>query len=168
MAKKDVEPSKIKISIIPPPESTVKQIDDVFIVITEAYCPNGHNLISNNNVDFDGYPGIKVNLKNGGKEGIIYLSPFQGDGTKKGFHDWADGERLQFFCPECNTPLPKVAHCSCTATDNDHGDIIKIYTSKELSDQSYLSLCNVWGCPKSRVTDNWEIISEYLEGEIID
>ncbi|MBN2803766.1 MAG: hypothetical protein JXR91_11775 [Deltaproteobacteria bacterium] len=168
MAKKDIVKNKVKISVPPPPDSTIKQIDDVFIVMTEAYCPNGHNLISDDNEEFDEYPGIKVYLKGEKKEGPVYLSPFQGDGTKKGTQDWNAGEKLKFFCPECNEALPIMAHCSCLDNKGEHGDIVKIFTSDDLAEKSVLSLCNVWGCRKSKVTDNWNIISEYLDGEIID
>ena len=168
MAKKDVDQERVKISAPPPLESTIKQIDDVFIIITEAYCPNGHNLISDDNEEFDGYPGIKVFLKSDTNEGIVYLSPIHGDGTKKGNQDWKDGQKIQFFCPICNVPLPTFAKCHCSFESGQHGDLVKLFTSSDLSDSHILALCNVWGCRRSRTIDNWNIISEFLDGQITD
>ena len=168
MAKKDVDQGRVKISAPPPLESTIELIDDVFIIMTEAYCPNGHNLISDENEEFDGYPGIKVLLKSDDNDGIVYLSPIHGDGTKKGDQNWKDGQKIQFFCPICNVALPTFAKCHCSFENGQQGDLVKLFTSSDLSDSHILALCNVWGCRRSRTIDNWNIISEFLDGQITD
>jgi len=168
MPKKDVDKKKVRISAIPPLDSSIKQVDDVFIVITEAYCPNGHNLISEDNEDFDGYAGIKVLLRGATNEGEVFISPFHGDATKKGEQGWKTGEKLAFFCPVCEVPLPTFARCHCAFEDGQEGELVKLYTSRDLSDSHMLALCNVWGCRRSRTIDNWNIISEYLDGSITE
>jgi hypothetical protein len=168
MAKQDVEQHKVKISIIPPPESTLKHVDDVFIVITEAYCPNGHNLITDDNEKFDEYPGIKLKIISKDKSGYLYISPFHGDASKKGDCNWNSGEKLEIRCPVCDVVLPTMARCHCTTDNNQNGDLIKLHTSRALSDSHVLAFCNVWGCRRSRTIDNWNIISEYLDGQISD
>ncbi len=164
MAKDDVEQERIRISVAPPPNSAIKQVDEVFIVITQAFCPNGHNLIADDNDLFDGYPGLKLNLEEDGKTTEILLSPFHGDSSKKGMTDWTEGTKLTISCPECHTPFPKMASCRCSGD----GDLIKLYLTPSLSDSHILAMCNVWGCRRSRTINNWQIISEYLDGQIKD
>lgn len=164
MAKQDIEQNHVRISSPPPPHSALKQVDDVFIVITQAFCPNGHPLIDDDNESFDGYPGLKVLVKSKDKSGEIVLSPFHGDETKKGAALWQAGEKVEVCCPECNTPFPRMASCSCAGD----GNLMKIYTTPTLSDSNVLAMCNVWGCRRSRTISNWQIISEYFDGQITD
>jgi hypothetical protein len=164
MAKQDIDKEHVRISVIPPPNSALKQIDDVYIVITQAFCPDGHPLIGDDNELFDGYPGLKVLLKSENSSGEIVLSPFHGDESKKGAALWADGEKVEICCPECGKPFPRMASCSCPGA----GDLIKIYTTTTMSDSNILAMCNVWGCRRSRTINNWQIISEYFDGQIKD
>lgn len=171
MAKDDVESNKIKISAPPPKESPLKQVDEVFIVVTQAFCPNGHNMIediSGSNYDFesdfDGFPGLRLRLESGGESGDVLLSPYHGDNSKKGKTDWKSGTKMKISCPICNAPLPRLASCRC----DDNGDLVKIYLTPALTDSHVLAICNVWGCRRSHTIDNWQIISEYLDGQIED
>jgi hypothetical protein len=170
MPKKDVDKGRVKIASVPPPDSSIIRVDDVFIVVTQAFCQNGHNLVENDNELFDGYPGIKLRLCDGhGASGIVFLSPFHGDGSKKGKADWPAGTKLQVRCPTCDAQLPVLAKCHCDpAISKGGGDLVKLFLSPALTDSHILALCNVWGCRKSRTIDNWHIISEYLSGQISD
>ena len=164
MAKEDVEKDHVRISVIPPPSSTIKQVDEVFIVITQAFCPNGHSLIADDNETFDGYPGVKLHLECGGQSGDVTLSPFHGDYSKKGKTDWTDGSKLTLSCPTCEEPLPRIASCRCPG----RGDLVSVFLTPNLSESNMFAICNIWGCRRSRSIDNWQIISEYFEGEIVD
>jgi hypothetical protein len=170
MPKKDVDKGRLKIASVPPPESSIIRVDDVFIVVTQAFCQNGHNLVAQDNELFDDYPGIKLRLSDGrGDTGVVYLSPFHGDGSKKGKTDWAAGTKLQVRCPICDVQLPVLAKCHCDPKISPNGgDLVKLFLSPALTDSHILALCNVWGCRKSRTIDNWHIISEYLSGQISD
>jgi hypothetical protein len=165
MAKKDVEQERVQVSVAPPPESAIKQVDEVFIVVTQAYCQNGHNLVIEDGELFDGYPGLRLNLTSrDGVTGTVTLSPFHGDNTKKGDLDWKNGEPLVLSCPVCNEELPRLASCNCEGK----GNLVKVHLTPGLSDSHILAMCNVWGCRRSRTIDNWQIISEYLDGTIKD
>ena len=176
MAKQDVDKDLVNISIIPPPDSAIKQVDNVYIVVTQAFCPAGHNLVSDDNEQFDGYPGIKLLLESGDQSGEIYLSPFHGDGSKKGKTDWQKNTKLSIKCPHCHVELPKLATCHCSIDSSrdsnkdsktqQNGDLIKLFLSNNLTDSHILALCNVWGCRRSQTIDNWNIISEFLDGQI--
>lgn len=164
MPKEDVDRDKLRISTPPPPDSSLIKLDDVFIVVTQAFCHKGHSLMSEDNDLFDGYPGIKVRVRSGNREGDVVLSPFHGDASKKGDLDWKDGTKLEILCPVCRESLVKMASCRCAGD----GDLIKIYLSPNLSDSHILAMCNIWGCHRSRTIDNWQIISEYFDGQIDD
>ncbi len=169
MPKQDVDVNQVRISAPPPVDSSLKQVDDVFIVVTQAFCPNGHNLIvdfENGNYDFecdfDGFPGLKIKLDSGVESGEIVLSPFHGDNSKKGKTHWKTGTKLVISCPYCGAVLPRLASCKCP----DNGDLVKIYLSPSLTESNVLAICNIWGCRRSHTIDNWEMISEYLDGQI--
>ena len=171
MPKQDVDVNQVRISAAPGDDSALKQVDDVFIVVTQAFCPNGHNLIVDFDkepydfeADFDGFPGMKLHLESATDSGDVVLSPFHGDGSKKGKTNWGSGTKVKISCPHCGVQLPKLASCRCP----DSGDLVKVYLSPALTDSNVLALCNVWGCPRSHTIDNWEIISEYLDGQIED
>ena len=170
MPKRDVDQNRVKIASVPPADSSIIQVDDVFIVVTQAFCQNGHNLVENDNELFDGYPGIKLHLTDGqGTSGIVYLSPFHGDSSKKGKTDWPTGAKLVVRCPICESPLPTLAKCHCDPSISPNGgDLVKLFLSPARTDSHIIALCNVWGCRKSRTIDNWHIISEYLSGQISD
>ncbi len=168
MAKKDVEQERVRISNPPPANSPLKRIDDVFIVVSQAFCPNGHNLVDDENEKFDGYPGIRLKLTSDSESGDVYLSPFHGDSTKKGQTDWENGTKFKIKCPMCDTALPILAKCHCSKDRGPTGDLIKLFLSPGLTDSHIMAVCNVWGCRKSRTIDNWHIISEYLDGQISD
>jgi hypothetical protein len=168
MAKKDVDQEKVRISTAPAPESSLKRLDEVFILVTQAFCPNGHNLVNDDNALFDGYPGIKLELRSPEKRGIVYLSPFHGDESKRGDVTWEVGQALDVRCPECAAALPKIANCNCGINPGTRGDLVKLFLSRSLNDSHILALCNVWGCRRSRTIDNWNIISEFLDGQISD
>lgn len=164
MPKLDINQDDVVVQGAPAPHSTIKQVDDIFIVVTQAFCQNGHNLISHDNDIFDGYPGIKLRVEYNGQVGVVVLSPFHGDASKKGNLDWPEGAKLKVTCPHCQVELPRMAGCCC----DGRGDIIKLYLTRKISDSHVLAMCNVWGCRRSRTIDDKEIISEYLEGQIED
>ena len=162
MPKEDVDQDKVRISVAPPPNSTLRQVDEVYILITQAFCPNGHSLIEEGENLFDDHPGVKVILESESGKGEVILSPFQGDATKKGKTDWKSGEKVTMMCPTCKEALPKLASCKCS----DDGELMKVYLTADISDSHVVGVCNIWGCQRSRTINNWQIISEYLDGQI--
>jgi hypothetical protein len=168
MAKRDVDQEQLRISTNPPPDSAIKQVDDVYIVVTQAFCPNGHNLVDDANEIFDEYPGIRLKLVAGDRSGEVFLSPYHGDGSKRGATDWKDGTRFDVRCPTCDVSLPVLTRCSCKSDDGKIGQLVKLYLTPGLNDSHMVVVCNVWGCRHSRTIDNWHIISEFFDGRIGD
>ncbi len=162
MAKDDIKRERLirpQDAPKPSPNSFIQEVDDVVIQVTQAFCPNGHNLVRNHDVLFDGEPGISLWVSDGEKEGEVILSPFHGDHARKGMIDFKIGTTLKIFCPECKAELPKLSNCSCS----DHGSLFGLYLTPELDEGHVVALCNIWGCHQSKVFDQAQLLSAYLE-----
>ncbi len=142
----------------PSPETHIRH-DEVLIVLTQAYCPSGHNLIRPGE-KFDGFDGLHLWISGGKVEGLVVVSPIHGDHRKRGI-SFPDGTQLEIACPECRKPLPRLCPCSC-----GHGGSLRtIYLTPGLSESYQAAVCDIWGCPRSRVIDSNEILSEFIEAE---
>ncbi|MDA3865096.1 MAG: hypothetical protein PF689_14640 [Deltaproteobacteria bacterium] len=133
--------------------------DDVYIIVTQAFCPNGHNLVGCGKEDFDGYPGICVKVANDEKEGMLELSPFQGDHSKRGV-TFPQGTKVKIKCPTCGVEFPVVGRCKC-----EDGHLHKIYLNPKLNDAHMIVVCDAWGCYFSRLIDDNELFSEFIDEE---
>ena len=140
-------------------ETGAKSVDDVIIQVTQAFCPAGHNLVNNQEKLFDGAPGISLHISDGKSQGDVILSPFHGDHRRRGTKDFQDGTKLEISCPVCHKPLPRLSSCSCS----DHSDLFKIYLTPDLDDGHVVALCNVWGCHRSKVFDQAQLLASYGE-----
>ena len=131
---------------------------DPQVVVTRAFCPEGHELIVADGDRFDGFHGIAIEVRRDEREGVLYLSPIHGDSSKTGFVDFELGEDVSIHCPECKTELPVIGRCSCEG----RGRLYALFLSQARKEHDVVGLCSIWGCPRSRVMDNWEIISEIV------
>lgn len=167
MPRRDVKADRVRLrKRIPTPHSGVRVQDekpDVYVIVTQLYCPNGHNLVDHQEMRFDGYGGIMLEVSDGKTEGVVELSPFHGDATKLG-PTFESGTRLSIKCPTCHVELPTLARCSCKG----NGMLRKLFLTRALDDAFLVAVCDVWGCPLSRVIDGSEILSEILAGNILE
>lgn len=136
--------------------------NDVFVVVTQLYCHNGHNLVTSTEM-FDGFPGISLWLEGAGQAGEVVVSPIHGDSSKRGM-TFPNGTKVSIKCPTCSEELPELTNCKCT----DHAKLRKAYLTPKLSDAHIIAVCDIWGCPLSRVIDSYEMFTEFLEGRIGD
>ncbi len=143
----------------PSPDSHIEQVDEVVIQVTQAFCPKGHNLVHNTDELFDGQPGISLWVSADEKEGEVILSPYHGDHSRRGYGDFRDGQMLTIACPECRTELPRLSQCTC----GDHASLFALYLTPALDESHVVALCNVWGCHRSKVFDQAQLLSAYLE-----
>lgn len=141
----------------PSDETQIMVKEDVYIIVTQAFCPNGHNLVGHGTHSFDGYPGICLLVKDGDREGLVELSPFHGDHSKHG-PEFPDGVKVQVLCPVCRCAFEVISPCTC-----DHGELRSIYLSPKRQSAHLMAVCDVWGCYHSRVIDNNEIFSEFVD-----
>ncbi len=141
----------------PSTEASIMIKEDVYIIVTQAFCPNGHNLVGVGEHTFDGYPGICLWVGDGTTEGLVELSPFHGDHTKYG-PTFAEGTKLHVQCPVCRAELETIGKCNC-----EHGELRAIFLSPRRQTAHQIAVCDVWGCYHSRVIDNNEIFSEFVD-----
>lgn len=141
----------------PSPEMKV-ETDGVRIVLTQAFCPKGHNLIDESQVSFEGQPGISLYVDDGSQVDIVVCSPHHGDHRKAHAKAFRIGSKLRIQCPVCKVDLDVLLPCSC-----GKGELVNLYLTPGLTDGQVAAICNVWGCPRSRVIDKWQIISQFVE-----
>jgi len=164
MPRKDVDRERLRIRKPAASAGTgVRLVEQAFVVVTQAFCPRGHNLVGAGPTAFEGYPGIAIWVGDGRIQGLVELSPVHGDGTKVG-PDFQPGTRLRLECPVCRAELPLLARCTCQAD----GTLHKLYLTPDRDEAYVIGLCDVWGCTRSRVIDGNEILSEWLAGNIRD
>jgi len=152
--------SPIRVRKSASPESRVRQ-DDVLVVLTQAFCPQGHNLIRPGE-QFEGFDGLQLWVSDGAKEGLLTVSPIHGDSSKRGFTA-RKGTKVELACPECKTPLAHLHRCSC-----GKGTLRTIYLTPDRSDAHQAAVCDIWGCQRSRVIDANEILSEFIDLELAE
>jgi hypothetical protein len=145
-------------SVAPPSDETcAKEINGVVIQVTQAFCPEGHNLLFNEDELFDGARGISLYASDGQSEGEVILSPFHGDHRRKGKVDFEKGSELNISCPICKIPFERLSDCICP----EKGELFKIYMTPNCNDSHVVALCNIWGCHRSKVFDQAQLLATY-------
>lgn len=115
-----------------------KQSKD-FLIVDHICCPNGHKL-NTDNVRIHGEPAIKIAVKIGSTEGIVFLDPFWG-GHNKLYNfvpDIVSSKGIaEVFCPICNVSMTVDLPCKiCSSSKHivftlpDHNN--KIYVCAKL------------------------------------
>ena len=111
-------------------------------VVTEAYCPNGCNIIDKEH-EINGTPGLRIKFKRPGIEGEFVLSAIQGDFDKIMLSgELEKGLKDELYCPYCNAMFKKLVNCNCKSD----ADMVVIGLSPKLDFNNAISFCNVTGC----------------------
>lgn len=134
---------------------------DIIIVVTQAFCPNGHNLVAPDNPSFDEHPGIHLVIAHGDSTADLFLSPIHGHSGKHSPNPErcpADGARVSVRCPHCAVELPEMGEC----VSDDGGRLRALYLTPKLVKGYAALVCDVWGCNYSRVVDDWDLLSEVV------
>ncbi len=140
--------------------SQVEWVDDALVVLTQAYSHRGHPLIADENPRFGGYPGVKLKVRAEGEDHDVYLSPIHGHHDKVGGEDIPDGTRCKVMCPGSGEELPEYEG---NHTPSCPGRMRVLYLTPDLSSAHVAVLCEMWGCQSSRVVDEFEILSEFVD-----
>ena len=148
---------------IPDPErieqsETVDLVEDAVIVITQAFCQHSHPLIEAGNETFSGFPGVHLHIGHDGETIELTVSPIHGHHERKGGQDIEDGARVEIRCPQCEKELLAYAPCPC-----GKGTLHSIFLTPDAESSHVAAVCDVWGCQRSRIVDEWELISEFVE-----
>lgn len=123
------------------------------LVFTACYCPNGHNLVTEN-ARFDEFNGILLKISDKNEEGYVALNSVYGCKTRVAVGiKLIEGKQYKLSCPECNTELPVYSKCFCG------GDIFVLFLDKEASYNSFIGACNRIGCTNSYIQIGEELIT---------
>jgi hypothetical protein len=140
---------------------SLEVMDDVTIVVTQAYGPAGDSLMGLSDASFDGHPGVAVQVDAGELSGIVYLSPIHGDARKTGLSGIPAGTVCTLRCPVSGKPLDRVG----TVEGGGKGEYFAIYLTEKLSEGEMVAISNVWDDFHSRIVDNFEMISAWAPDE---
>lgn len=119
-----------------------KSENKVRYIISQAYCPNGCDLIDHDN-QINGYPGLRIKYKRPGVEGEFIISAIEGDFDKKILSgSLIDKVKDELYCPHCGIIFPKLVNCNC----QPDADMIIIGLTSKLNYNDAITFCNVTGC----------------------
>jgi len=142
-----------------------KETDEerVRYVVTEAYCPNGCNIVDRER-EINGAPGLRMKFRRPGMEGEFVISAIQGDFDKIILSgELEKGVKDELYCPHCGVMFKKLVNCSCKAD----ADMIVIGLTRELDFNNSISFCNVTGCVNGTTVASGEVIRHIqLRGSI--
>jgi hypothetical protein len=99
-----------------------------------------------------------LQVSDGTRDDIVVCSPLHGDHRRAHAIAFKIGTKLDIKCPICGIELDVLLPCSC-----GKGELVNLYLTKEFTEGQVAAVCNVWGCPRSRVIDNWQIISQFVD-----
>jgi len=134
----------------------------IMVVITQAFCPNGHNLVTRDDVLFDGHPGICVHVDSPDWSGDVMLSPIHGDHSRIGADAHIPlGTVCRLSCPVCGVAFPRLGTCRC----DGGGELVGFFLRPDLNEGDMVAVCSVMGCYRSRIMDQFELLSEFVASQ---
>ena len=89
------------------------------------------------------------------EKGIVIISPIHGDDTRFGKADFEPGEVTRLTCPECGVDLPMIQPCGCVPD----AQLVGLFLDDTITEGNQVTICDAWGCLRSRITDRFQIIS---------
>ena len=148
--------------VFPSPEKIKKagKLEEI-IVIRQCFCPNGHNLVTDQAV-FDGFNGVILKVRQSGHEGMVALNPVYGlkHRVALGIKLKKD-ELLEVFCPECSVALPVYSSCSCG------GDLITLFLDNKNDFSNSVLICNRVDCHNAQIRLHNEMVHYDGMGHVI-
>lgn len=143
------------------PSGNVQIEDDVLVIVTQAFGPDGDSLVGVSDVEFDGFPAVTLLVRAGDREELVHLSPIHGDHRKQGLDGLPEGTKCELFCPVSKKPLDRVGRVD----EDSDAEYFAIYLTKQLSNGEMVALSDTWGDYHSRIVDNFELISFWAQDD---
>jgi hypothetical protein len=138
-------------------ESGAALADGSFIIVTQAFCPQGHDLVAYPGANFDGFPGISIRIAGEGASEVVTISPMHGDDRRAGGEEFVAGTPHLLACPVCDEELPVFADCDCGSGRLRSIDLVRGGGGE------VVALCDVAGCRRSRVAEGLEVLALFDE-----
>lgn len=127
-----------------------------YLVVEDCYCPNGHNLICNQ-IYFNSFKGLKLQVHTDKKTGIVFLSPIYGEKCRASMDiDLEFNHIYDLSCPECGVRLPAFGPCTCG------GELVTLFLDEKLSFSNCIAVCNKFGCPHSEIKSVEQLRNFYM------
>ena len=128
--------------------------EHVRYVVTEAYCPNGCNIIDTEHI-INGVPGLRFKFKRPGMEGEFVLSAIEGDFDKVILSgELEDGVKDELHCPHCGIMFKKLITCNC----KPDADMVTVGLTPKLDFTNAISFCNVTGCANGTFIKSGDVL----------
>jgi hypothetical protein len=136
---------------------------EVRYAVTEAYCPQGCNIMEEKH-KIKGAAGLRMKFQRPGMEGELIISALQGDFEKIILSgELQDGVKDDLYCPHCGIMFEKLVNCSC----KPEADMVVIGLTKKLDYNNAISFCNVTGCTNGTTIKSGDVIRHItLHGSI--
>ncbi|QRK11421.1 hypothetical protein JQX13_15900 [Archangium violaceum] len=161
MPKEHIDTQNLQVRDIPPRHESLQPSDDhVTLVVTQAFGPEGHNLVGFSDVTFNGHPAVSLLIRTpDGREGLVHLSPIHGDKRKAGFTDIAPGTRCTLLCPITKRPLDKLG----PVDDGTGASYYALYLTPKLAKGHAVAVTDLWDHFHSRIVDDEAVISYWAQ-----
>ncbi len=122
--------------------------------ITEAYCPNGCNIMDKENL-INGFPGLRIKFKRPGMEGEFVISAIEGDFDKIVINgELLNGVKDDLYCPHCGVLFEKLVNCNCS----EGAEMVVIGLTPKLNFNNAITFCNVTGCSNGTFIQSGDIL----------
>ncbi len=123
------------------------------LVVTECFCPNGHNLI-NKTTNFNGFKGILLKAEHKNDKGYVALSPVFGDKSRVFVSmEVEKGDVIKLSCPVCDAELPEIDTCKCGSKT------LGMFTTQKLELSNCIGFCNRVDCVNADLVNDGQKIS---------
>ena len=129
------------------------------IVVTQAFGPNGEDLMDRDGVRFSGEAGIRLRVRQGELEDDVVLSPYFGDPSKRFAVDFVEGVSCELFTPGSHEPLEEIPGMG----SDDGGRYFAIYLTNDLADGELVAINDVWGNHSSKILGESDLLQLYAE-----
>ena len=128
--------------------------EKVRYVVTQAYCPNGCEIIDKTHT-INGVPGLRIKFDRPGMEGEFVLSAIEGDFDKIVLSgELEEGVKDKLYCPHCGVMFKTLVNCSCKSD----ADMVVVGLTPKLDFNNAISFCNVTGCANGTFIKSGDVI----------
>jgi hypothetical protein len=132
---------------LPPGTKRIKKQGQDFLLVQKLYCPQGHNLMVDS-VRIHGEPSIRIHMKIGKTEGLVFVDAFWGGHAKlyNFIPNVKSGRFTEITCPVCGTDMVIKDACTHQGCRSDRGIVFHLPGKK-----NRIFVCAKLGCPGHRI-----------------
>ncbi len=129
---------------VPPGFRLEQRGDNEYLIVESIFCRHGHSLLVES-VKIHGEHSIKLKVRIGKKEGIVFVDAFWGSHAKLFSFlpdQVTDNTLVEAYCPVCGTSLMEEYHCCESDCDCNRGIVLYLPGNRNT-----LHVCARLNCP---------------------